>query len=70
MRRLIALFATAILLWTQPAYAQGILRDAETESLFKDMSRPMILAAGLSPANVQVVLIQDDSINALSLIHI
>jgi predicted Zn-dependent protease len=64
MRRLIALFATAILLWAQPAYAQGILRDAETESLFKDMSRPMIVAAGLSPANVQVVLIQDDSINA------
>ncbi|HEX7848663.1 MAG TPA: M48 family metalloprotease [Sphingomonas sp.] len=66
MRRLIALFATAILLWAQPAYAQGILRDAETESLFKDMSRPMILAAGLSPANVQVVLIQDDSINAFT----
>jgi len=64
MKRLIALFATAILLWAQPAYAQSILRDAETESLFKDMSRPMIVAAGLSPANVQVVLIQDDSINA------
>jgi predicted Zn-dependent protease len=64
MKRFIALFATAILLWAQPAYAQGILRDAETESLFKDMSRPMIVAAGLSPANVQVVLIQDDSINA------
>jgi predicted Zn-dependent protease len=64
MKRLIALFATAILLWAQPAYAQSILRDAETESLFKDMSRPMIVAAGLSPANVQIVLIQDDSINA------
>jgi predicted Zn-dependent protease len=64
MKRLIALFATAILLWAQPAYAQGILRDAETEALFKDMSRPMVVAAGLSPANVQVVLIQDDSINA------
>jgi predicted Zn-dependent protease len=64
MRRLIALFATAILLWAQPAYAQNILRDAETESLFKDMSRPMVVAAGLSPANVQIVLIQDDSINA------
>jgi len=64
MKRLIAMFATAILLWAQPAYAQSILRDAETEALFKDMSRPMIVAAGLSPANVQVVLIQDDSINA------
>ena len=66
MKRLIALFAMAILLWTQPAYAQSILRDAETESLFKDMSRPMILAAGLSPANVQIALIQDDSINAFT----
>src|SRR3569623_1307407 len=64
MRRYIAVFAAMILLWAQPAYAQSILRDAETEALFKDMSRQMIVAAGLSPANVQVVLIQDDEINA------
>ncbi len=66
MKRLLAIFAATILLWAQPAYAQSILRDAETESLFKDMSRPMILAAGLSPANVQIILIQDDSINAFT----
>lgn len=66
MRRLIAVIATLVLVWAQPAYAQSILRDAETESLFKDMSRPMILAAGLSPANVQIILIQDDSINAFT----
>jgi predicted Zn-dependent protease len=66
MKRLIAVIATLILVWAQPAYAQSILRDAETESLFKDMSRPMILAAGLSPANVQIILIQDDSINAFT----
>lgn len=66
MRRLIAIVATALLLSVQPAYAQSILRDAETESLFNDMSRPMIVAAGLSPANVKVVLIQDDSINAFT----
>lgn len=64
MKRLVAAFAAAILLWAQPAAAQSILRDAETESLFKDMSRPLILAAGLSPNNVQIVLINDDSINA------
>lgn len=66
MKRFIAIFAALVLLWAQPAYAQSILRDAETESLFKDMSRPMILAAGLSPANVQIILIQDDSINAFT----
>jgi predicted Zn-dependent protease len=49
---------------TQPASAQSILRDAETEALFRDMSRPIIAAAGLRPENVDVVLINDRSINA------
>ena len=48
----------------QPAYAQSILRDSETELLFRDMSRPLIEAAGLDPANVKIVLINDDEINA------
>ncbi|TFI57039.1 M48 family peptidase [Sphingomonas parva] len=48
----------------QPAAAQSILRDAETEALFHEMSKPLIEAAGLSPDNVQVVLIHDGSINA------
>ena len=64
MKRILAALTAAILLWVQPAHAQEILRDAETESFFNDISRPMIVAAGLSPANVKVVLINDDSINA------
>ncbi len=48
----------------QPAQAQSILRDAETEALFNDMSAPLIRAAGLNPKNVQVVMINDNSINA------
>jgi len=64
MRRLLAAMTVLILLWVQPARAQSILRDAETESFFSDISRPLIVAAGLSPANVKVVLINDDSINA------
>jgi predicted Zn-dependent protease len=64
MKRLLAAATTALLLCTQPAAAQSILRDAETESLFKDMSTPLIKAAGLSPNTVRVVLINDDSINA------
>ena len=48
----------------QPAAAQSVLRDSETELLFRDMSRPLIQAAGLDPANVKIVLINDDEINA------
>lgn len=66
MRRLLAALATTLLLAAQPAAAQSILRDAETESLFADMSAPLVKAAGLSPRNVKVVLIQDDAINAFT----
>lgn len=53
----------------QPAAAQQdsgpqILRDTETELLFRDMSRPMIVAAGLDPNSVKVVLLNDPEINA------
>jgi predicted Zn-dependent protease len=66
MKRFAALLAFLCLfgLAAQPAAAQGILRDAETEALLAEMSKPLIVAAGLSPANVKVVLIQDNSINA------
>ena len=66
MKRLVTAFALSLLIWTQPVAAQSILRDAETEAMFNDMSRPLILAAGLSPNNVRVVLINDDSINAFT----
>lgn len=48
----------------QPVMAQSILRDAETEALFDEMSAPLIRAAGLNPRNVKVVMINDKEINA------
>src|SRR5205085_6689082 len=55
-----------------PALAQSgdsdagpsLLRDTETELLFKQMSRPLIVAAGLDPNSVDVVLLNDPEINA------
>jgi len=64
MKRLVALFALALLLVARPAAAQELLRDAETEAMFARMAEPLIRAAGLSPANVEIRLIHDDSINA------
>ncbi len=46
------------------AQAQEVLRDAETESFFRDMSAPIIQAAGMDPHNVDVVLLNDGEINA------
>lgn len=63
MRAPFALLAAAALL-AQPAAAQSILRDAETERFFADIGRPMIEAAGLDPKSVQIVMIGDPTINA------
>src|SRR4051794_38094685 len=69
--RFARLFMMALLLAfavVQPAAAQDdgpqILRDTETELLFKDMSQPLIVAAGLDPRSTKVVLLGDPEINA------
>jgi len=62
-RGLIAALAASTLL-AQPAAAQSILRDAETEALLRDMSTPLVKASGLDPKNVDVVLVNDPSVNA------
>ncbi|MFC4291609.1 M48 family metalloprotease [Sphingorhabdus arenilitoris] len=53
-----------IVLSVQPAMAQSILRDAETEAFFDEISEPLIRAAGLNPNNVDIILVNDRSINA------
>lgn len=61
--RLLA-FVAAALLTAGPAAAQSILRDAETEALLQDMAAPLVAASGLDPRNVDIVLVNDSSVNA------
>ncbi len=69
-RRQLALYvfswflALASLLLPNVAFAQSILRDAETEALLAEMSNPLVKAAGMEPGNVRMILINDKSINA------
>jgi predicted Zn-dependent protease len=65
--RLLMLALALAFAGVQPAAAAGdgsVLRDSETELLFKQMSKPLIEAAGLDPNSVDVVLLKDDEINA------
>ena len=57
-------FAAALTFAAQPASAQTILRDAETEALLQDMVDPLTEAAGMPRGSVDVVLVSDSSINA------
>ncbi|WP_296717641.1 M48 family metalloprotease [Erythrobacter sp.] len=70
MRSSRSLFAKTLALFAcvaaavQPVAAQSILRDAETEALLNDMVAPLVEASELEPGNVELVLINDGSINA------
>ena len=63
--RMLAVLAL-VALTVQPVAAQGIsvLRDAETEKLLQDMVDPLAEAAGLGAGSVEIVLLNDPSINA------
>lgn len=56
----LALAALAV----QPALAQSMLRDTETEAFFQDLAAPVVRAADLPERNVDIALINDPSINA------
>ena len=65
--RAASLFLSTLALSTlaaQPVAAQSILRDAETEAVFREMTRPIIIAAGLDPRNVEIIIVHDKEINA------
>jgi len=66
MRILARIFAFLALLQltAQPAAAQSILRDAETEAFLQELMDPLTVAAGMPAGSVDVVILQDNSINA------
>ena len=46
------------------ASAQGLIRDAEIEKILRDYSTPLFVAAGLKPDDVNIYIVQDDTLNA------
>lgn len=71
MTRALARFASsclavlaALALGIEPALAQGVLRDTETEVMLHELAAPLVAVSGLDPHNVDVVLYGDPSINA------
>lgn len=47
-----------------PAKAQTIIRDTEIENYMQEWMAPIFAAAGMSPDQVKIVIVQDDKINA------
>ena len=49
---------------TQPARAASLIRDAEIEHALAELSAPILRAAGLSPQQVRILVVDDRSLNA------
>lgn len=59
--------ALVALLWMAtavPALSQSLIRDPDIERSLRELARPVITAAGLSPANVRVLIVNDNKLNA------
>ncbi len=59
-----ALAALALLGLPAPAAALGLLRDSDIERSLSQLARPVLQAAGLSPGQVRVLVVDDGSLNA------
>ncbi|MEL6324365.1 MAG: M48 family metalloprotease [Pseudomonadota bacterium] len=62
IRTLVAI--TASLAFAGSAFAQGLIRDAEIESIIRDFTNPILEVAGLVPEDVDLFIVNDPSLNA------
>ena len=46
------------------AHAQGVIRDAEIEYALRELARPVFSAAGLSTSRMNIIVVNDDRMNA------
>ena len=66
-RRAVALLLILVMaggILARPATAQTFIRDAEIEGTIRGWATPLLLAAGLSPRDVQLHIVQSDQLNA------
>lgn len=62
--RILALSGLCIALLSSQANAQSLLRDTEIEETLREFTNPILRAAGLTPASVDIYLVNDPSLNA------
>ncbi|HEY0052989.1 MAG TPA: M48 family metalloprotease, partial [Caulobacteraceae bacterium] len=65
---LVAAF-TAVAAWTLAApiaAAQSLIRDTEIEAIIRSQFDPVLMASGLNPRDVRVVIVNDNTLNAFA----
>lgn len=55
-----------VLAAASPASAQGAIRDTEIEGIIDEWAEPVLVAMGLEPSEVEILLINDNQLNAFA----
>ena len=58
--------ATLVMASASAASAQSLIRDTEIEGIIEEWSEPVFVAMGLDPDEVEVLLVNDDQLNAFA----
>lgn len=58
--------AAAMVVAATPVSAQSTIRDTEVEGIIREWSDPVFVAMGLEPADVEVLLVADNDLNAFA----
>jgi len=58
--------AAALMAAALPASAQSLIRDTEIEGIIHEWSAPTLTAIGLNPEEVEILLVNDNSLNAFA----
>lgn len=68
LRRLLAAGAGALMVLASAAQAQAqsLIRDTEIEGIIHEWSEPVLDAMGLDPAEVEILLVNDNDLNAFA----
>lgn len=68
LRRLLAAGAGALMVLASAAqaHAQSLIRDTEIEGIIHEWSEPVLDAMGLDPAEVEILLVNDNDLNAFA----
>lgn len=53
-----------LVLSTTAAKAAGIVRDPDIERGLRELAKPLIVAAGLNPGQIKILVVDDDKLNA------
>ena len=60
----VAAAAGILILAQTPAAAQSTIRDAEIEATLRSYADPLFRAANLNPSEINLIIVEDDSLNA------